>query len=206
MNVLIFGAGGYAKEIIDLIEDNTTAKIIGLIDKNGIGSKVLGHEILGSDQEVKRMVNSRKVTHFFVAIGDIITRERVYKQTSLILKPLNIISKKAYISKYAKLGNHVVVFPGVVINSDVEIGNNVIVNTNSAIGHEVKIGNNVNINPGASIAGKVRIGEFSTVGIGASIKENLTIMPNTLIGAGAVVVKNTISGNTYIGVPARIKK
>lgn len=203
MNIVIFGAGGQAKETIDLIKGNVKGKIVGYIDKQLDQNKIFDVRYLGQDQDIDKIVKKYKVTHFFIAIGDLKIRSRIYLVVKKKLKPLSIISKSANISRYAKFGQHVIVYPGATVNADATIGNNVYINSNASIGHEVQIGDHVNINPGASIGGKVAIGDFTTVGIGASIRENLHISKNTTIGGGAMVTKDTKSGKTYIGVPAK---
>ena len=203
MKIVIFGASGQAKETIDLIEENIKGRIIGYLDKSP-GPDIFGYKFLGTDNQVDKIIKKHQPTHFFVAIGDLMIRSKIYLAMTGKLKPISIISKKAHISKYAKIGDHVIIYPGVVINADVNIGNNVLVNSNASIGHETKIGNHVNINPGANIAGKVTIEDFCFIGIGASIRENLHIAKNTTIGGGAMVTKDTKPDKTYVGVPARI--
>ena len=204
MKIIIFGAGGQAKETIDLIRENVKAQIIGIVNKQNINEKILGYKFLGTDDQINKIIKKNKATHFFAAIGDLKIRNRIYNTTKKSLKPLTIISKKANLSKFCKFGDHVIIYPGVTINAEVTIGNNNFINSNVSIGHESQIGNHININPGVNIAGKVIINDFCTIGIGASIKENLRISQNTVVGAGAVVVKNTLPNKTYIGIPAKI--
>src|SRR3989344_1764866 len=195
MKIIIFGAGGFAKEIIDLIEDNIEGDILGYIDKVESHKKILDCPRLGSDQHLNQIIKKYKPSHFFAAIGDSKIRSKLYSNLKSKLSPLSIISKKAHISKYTKIGNHVAVYPYAVISTQVSIGNNTFVYSNSFVGHESKIGNHVNINPGVSIAGKVIIEDFVTVGIGASVKEKLHISKSTTIGGGAMVVKDTKLNN-----------
>ncbi len=204
MKIIIFGAGGQAKETIDLIEENLKATIVGIIDKKTLDSKIFGHRVLGTDDDLDSLIKKYKATHFTVAIGDVKIRSRLYNIAKAKLQPLSIISKYAHISKYAKIGEHATIYPGVVISADVTIGNNALINSNVSIAHEAKIGRHVDINPGANIAGKVVIDDFCFVGIGASIRENLHIAKNTTIGGGAMVTEDTKPNKTYVGVPARI--
>ena len=206
LNIIIFGSGGFAKEAIDLIEENLNGKIIGFIDKKNTDKLILGYSFLGTDKNINEIIKQYKATHFFVAIGDIKIRSQLFISLRNKLKPLTIISKNASLSKYSRIGEHAIIYPGVIINAEVTLGDNVIVNTNVTIGHETKIGSHVNINPGANIAGKVKVNNFCTVGIGSTIKENLIIGSNSTIGAGAVVVKNALANKIYIGVPAEIMK
>lgn len=204
MNVVIFGTGGQARETIDLIEENVKGKIVGLIGKESSKTEIFGYKILGSDRDLNFIIQRYKVTHFSVAIGDVKIRSKLYNFSKKNLHPLSVISKKAYVSKHTKIGEHCIIYPGVVVNADVRIGNNALINSNASIAHEVKIGNHVNINPGVSIAGKTIIDDFCFIGIGASIRENLHIAKNTVIGGGAMVVKNTEPNKRYIGIPAEI--
>jgi len=204
MNIAILGTSGQAKETADLIKENINGKIVGFVDKNFSSGKIFDYKLLGTDQQINSIIKRYKVTHFFVAIGDIKTRSKIYLTMKKILKPLTIVSKKANISKYARFGEHVIIYPGVTINAEVVVGDNVYINSNAAIAHEVKIGNHVNVNPGVNIAGKVIIDDYCFIGIGASIRENLRIAKNTIIGGGAMVTKDTKPGKTYIGVPAKI--
>ncbi len=206
MRIFIFGAGGQAKETIDLIETSVKGKIVGIIDKKPFSEKYFGYRVLGTEKNLDSLIKKYKPTHFSVAIGDIKTRRRLYELLKTKLKPLSLISRHAYISKSVKLGDHVVVYPGVVISTDVTIGNNALINTNASIAHEVKIGDHVDINPGVNIAGKTIIEDLCFIGIGASIKEDLHIAKGTIIGGGAMVVKDTKAGKTYTGVPAKILK
>lgn len=204
MRVIIFGAGGQAKETIDLIEDNLKANIVGLVDKKPSNLAIFGYKVLGTESEFTSIIKKHKVTHFSVAIGDVKLRSKLYNFARSKLLPLSVISKEAHISKYAKIGEHATIYPGVVINADVTIGNNALINSNASIAHEVKIGNHVDINLGANIAGKVVIEDYCFIGIGASIRENLRIAKNTKIGGGAMVTKDTKPNKTYVGVPAKI--
>lgn len=206
MKVVIVGGGGFAKEIIDLIEDSTSGRIIGYVDKKKNNSGILKYPYLGCDEELNIIIKKYKLSHFFVAIGDTKRRSFLYLKYKKMLTPITIISRKAHISKYAKFGEHVVVYPFSVVSTEVSIGNNVIIYSNSFLGHESVICDHVNINPGVNVAGNVFVDEYSTIGIGASIKERVRIASNTFVGAGAVVVNNTKPNNTYIGVPAEIIK
>jgi len=204
MRIIIFGAGGQAKETIDLIEDNIKGEIIGIIDKKPTNTKFFGYKILGTEKNLDSIIKKNKITHFTVAIGNIKTRAKIYNLVKTKIKPLSIISKKAYISKSVRIGEHATIYPGVVVNADAAIGNNVLINSNATIAHEVRVADHVNINPGANIAGKVIIEDFCFIGIGASIRENLHIAKNTTIGGGAMVTRDTKPNNTYGGVPAKI--
>ena len=52
--LILVGAGGHAKSLIDLVESNGDFKIIGLIvNSHEVGKTILGYEILGDDSILK---------------------------------------------------------------------------------------------------------------------------------------------------------
>ena len=104
MKIIIFGAGGQAKESIDLIGENIKATIVGIIDKKTLRSKILSYRVIGTDDDLDSLIKKYKATHFTVAIGDVKIRSRLYNFAKVKLQPLSIISKYAYIRKYAKIG------------------------------------------------------------------------------------------------------
>ena len=103
MKIVIFGTGGQARETIDLIEENVKGKIVGLIGKESSKSQIFGYKVLGSNRDLDFIIQKYKVTHFSVAIGDVKIRSKLYNFSKRKLRPLSIISKKAYVSKHTKI-------------------------------------------------------------------------------------------------------
>ena len=67
--IIIIGAGGHAHASIDVIEQCDKYSIVGLIVKKGkLASTVFGYPVLGTDQELKKMVEGiRKIV---IALGN----------------------------------------------------------------------------------------------------------------------------------------
>src|SRR5690606_32020947 len=101
---------------------------------------------------------------------------------------INVIHPFASISPTAVLGEGVVIFPGVVLNTEVRIGNNTIIATGSCIDHETVIGDNVLVSAGVIVGGYVKIEESVVIALGAKIVSGIVIGSNALVAAGAVVV------------------
>ena len=55
------------------------------------------------------------------------------------------------------------------------------------------------------MAGGVRIGRATHVGIGAVIRQGIQVGDDAIIAAGAVVVNDIQSGETVMGVPAKVQ-
>lgn len=208
MKIVIAGASGFGKEVLDILRHEPNNDIVGFIDKDEklFGSKINGVPVLGDDAILAKL-HSEGVSAVVVAIGDHRIRRRLFDLAlDYGYELINVIHPSAYISRYAELGRGVIIYAGVVINTNVRIGDNVLLNSGATIGHDTKIGGDVNINPGANIAGRVLIKRGAYIGIGASISENLTIGEGSVVGAGSVVVRDVPDNVVATGVPARATK
>lgn len=213
-DIVIVGAGGHAKVIIDIINSQKKYKIIACIDQlEKVGTYIYGIEIMGDASSIEQLyvtaqylVNSG-ITNAFVAIGD--NRQRMVianKMREWGFRMVNAISPFAYVAESAKLGDGIAVMPGAVINADAAIMDNAIVNTNATVEHDCVIMSNSHIAPGCTLAGNVTIGEGTLVGIGTKIIPNLQVGDWSVIGAGAVVVGNLPAQALALGVPAKVNK
>lgn len=206
--VLVYGASGHGKVIIDIIEKEGEHEIVGVIDDDLKKEKVFcGHPLLGGfdllDEEAYRNSN------LILAIGDNTMRQKLYEKIVALGHKYEFISAvhpSAQIGKDVNIGTGTAVMANTAINSDTEIGTHVIINTGAVIEHDCKIGDYVHISPGACLAGGISVGDFSHVGIGASAIPGVKIGKNSIIGAGAVVVDDVPDSVTAIGIPAKIKK
>lgn len=207
--VLILGAGGHAKILIDIILKSTDYYLEAIIGQDCEPCDlVLGYKILKGD---KHLLDYKRKNVNSVAIGiggytnNMKRKEMYYKLKDMGFEIVNLIDPSATISPFAKLGDGVVVFAGVVINPDVVIGNNVIIATGSTIDHETIIEDHVLVSAGVTIGAGNLIKEGALLALGSNIISRVVIGQNSLVAAGAVVV-NDIPDNTVVfGIPAKPK-
>ncbi|QXP55249.1 acetyltransferase [Cellulophaga sp. HaHa_2_95] len=206
--VIIFGASGHAKVVIDIIEKQNQYEIFGLVDSFKPKKTLLfEYAILGSEDDLPALVKEHNIYGIIVAIGDNCTRNIIVHKVQEIcptLQFINAIHPNAVLGKNVALGNGIVVMPGAIINSDAAIGDSCIVNTNASVGHEAILKDFSSISPGVKIGGNFNLGFCSAISIGATIIENITIGDNTIIGAGAVVTRDFPNGVVAYGSPAKI--
>lgn len=205
MNVFLYGAGGHARVVIDVLEQ-TGIKVRVVIDDN---KELDGRTILG--YPIRHTVNvfdsllEEGIQHGIVAIGDNRIRQRqAASLTSNGFKLITAIHPSAVISQHAVLGRGITIMANAVINPGCKIGDNVIVNTGSVIDHDCIIDECAHIAPGVSISGTVKIGERTFIGTGTSIKNNVEIGSDTTIGAGAAVISDIPKQVKAVGVPAKV--
>lgn len=207
--IVLVGAGGHCKVIIDIIKSMRKYEIVCITDSKGVGDKIFDIPIIGSD-EVLPQVYKGGVRNAFVCLGSINNigfRDKIYyKLRKIGYEVPKLIHNKAIVSPYAKIEDGTCVMAGAVVNAGAVIQENCIINTSSIIEHDCVIGRNSHISPGANLAGGVKIGDNSHVGMGASIIQGVTIGTNVVIGAGAVVLEDLKDNVTAVGIPSKIIK
>lgn len=196
-SIIIFGAGGHTKVIIDLIKELNQYTIIGIYDDNKEGD-FDGIPILGKidDNIIK---NSDE---YIIGIGNDNIRKIIYERFynlpwAILIHPRSIVSKRAVINSGS------VVFAGAVIQTGVNIGKQCIINTNCNIDHESIVSHFTSICPGVTICGNVIIGELTFVGANSTIIQGKSIGKNCIIGAGTVVIRNVDDYCKVVGNPSR---
>lgn len=209
--IVVVGAGGFAREVMDIIEDLTECghisyEILGAIDPMPSESQLArlhsrGVRYLGDDDSWLQQPNADR---FVVALGDPVLRSRVVpRYLRAGVTPATLIHPSALVGRHTTIEEGAIVCAGAVISTNVRLSSFATVNPNATIGHDATIGEFVSVNPGAIISGDVSIGERTLIGAGAIVLENLSVAADCIVGAGACVTKQVFSGTTVIGVPAR---
>ena len=191
-NIVVIGAGGHARSVIDIIEELREWKIIGLIGKEEeLGKQVNGYRILGTDDELESI---RKLCQYaFIGIGQI----KDYMPRIIIAKKLDklkfkipiIQAKGAYVSKRTTIQRGTLICNGSIINSGAQIGEHTIINTGAIIEHDSKIGSYTHVSTGTIVNGGVKVGEKSFIGSRSMVREGVVVPKCSIIRAGSVVMK-----------------
>jgi sugar O-acyltransferase (sialic acid O-acetyltransferase NeuD family) len=193
-SIVIIGAGGHAKMVIDIIQQQRQFTIVGLTSNDSNGSPVFGLPILGKDEDVLENLYQKGVRFAAIGVGALKNpafRIKIAEKLQKIGYQLPaLIHHKAIVEPSAKLEAGVQVMAGAIIGSDVQIDQLCIINSGAIISHDCKIGQNVHITPGAMLAGSVTIGNNSIVGMGCTIYIGTHVGANTIIVNGVNVFKN----------------
>lgn len=205
--VFLYGSGGHAKVVLDILRLKGAA-VVALLDddESRTNLDVMGAPVVHPDQALMTL-KDQNVLYGIIAIGA--NRIRMEKAALIRSKGYELLSAvhpAAVIADSVSLGLGTVVMAGSVVNWDAEIGENVILNTGCTVDHDAKIGGGVHLSPGVNVGGGAAIGEGSHIGIGASVLPGITIGANVVVGGGAVVIHDLPSGATAVGVPARVIK
>lgn len=188
--LILIGGGGHCKSVIDVAE-SAGYTILGILDKPElVGNKVLGYEIIGTDDDIPQYVDKAE---FLITVGQIKSPAIRQKLALLVMRAggkfATVIANDAYVSKYAKIGTGTVVMHKAVLNADACIGEHCIINTMANIEHEVQIGGFCHVSTGVMVNGNCVIGDEVFIGSGSVLYNGISVIDNAIIPAGSVVRK-----------------
>lgn len=209
-NIIIIGASGHAKIIIDIIEQLGYYHIVGLIDSfKPKGSFIFEYEILGSENDIPKLSEIYNFNTGIIAIGDNWTRKKIHKKIIKIAPSFEFISAihpKSVIGKNVKIGQGTVIMAGAIVNSDAKIEDFCIINTKASLGHDGYLGKYASLAPNVTIGGNVAIGAFTAISLSASVIQNIHIGKHSIIGACALINRKVGDYKMVYGVPGKVIK
>lgn len=203
--LVLVGASGHAKAVIDVIEKEGRYRISHLLDDNAAlhGRPFFGYRVSGATQSILASAAAERPM-VFVSIGDNAARVRIANWLrSQGFELARAVHPHAQVGRGAAIGAGSVLMAGAVVNSDATIGENVIINTGATVDHDCVIGDGVLVAPGAHLCGGVRVGAGSVIGAGAVLIPGVCVGANTVIGAGSTLLEDVADNAKAAGSPAR---
>lgn len=194
--MIIYGASGHGKVIVDILELNGIREI--MVWDDSPQEHLSGYEVSLPQQ------GGYEDTPLIVSIGDNATRKKIAEKLSPDTLFYSVVHPGATISKSASIDRGTVVMAGVSINPDAIIGRHCIINTNASIDHDCVIGDYVHISPNVALCGDVSVGEGTHIGAGTVVIPGKKIGKWCIIGAGSVIINDVPDGAKVVGNPGRI--
>jgi sugar O-acyltransferase (sialic acid O-acetyltransferase NeuD family) len=205
-DLVVIGAGGMAREVLDVVEAVNTAKlawrVIGLVAEPAPDESLLrrrGYRFLGNLDTLRDLD-----CDVVIGIGNGSVRARIDAEVSAWgHRSATLIHPASTIGSDVHVGEGTVLLAGARITTNVVLGRHVHLNQNSTVGHDCRLADYVSVNPLAAVSGNVTIGSETTVGAIAVVIEGRQVGRRCMIGAGAVVIRDVEDDRTVVGVPAR---
>ena len=206
--IVVFGASGHAKVVLDIILRQGIYEVAGLLDNyKPVGTPCGVHQVLGDISALPGLAFEHAGLGCVVAIGDNWSRARIVNKIRECCPDLNFataVHPSAQVAEDAFIGQGTVIMAGAVVNSGAYVGPFCILNTHSSLDHDSVMEEFSSLGPAAVTGGSIYVGGYSNVGIGATVVQEVTIGRHTVIGAGAVVMKSVPDEVVVYGTPARI--
>ncbi len=207
--VIVLGAGGHAKVVVDLLQK--LGRSVAAVVENGNSEN--GRVVLGVRVQDESTVLNYSPDQIDLALGvgmptqnpvaGLLGRNALAERfRSKGYRFPALTHPSAIIGSETELGDGSQVMAGVVVQPGCMIGEFVIVNTRASIDHDCSISGGSHIAPGAVLGGAVQVGRETLVGIGATIKQGIVIGSRALIAGGAMVASDVPDGEIWMGVPA----
>lgn len=210
-DIVIYGAGGFGREIaclIRLINESKKEpewKLIGFLDDNeGLwGSQNAYGTVLGGADWLNTYENDLACA---VAVG---SPAAVMAITAKINNP-----KVSFPNLYAptvtfldkeslEIGQGNIFCSNCFVSCNIKVGNFNLFNGYIPIGHDAVIGDCNVVMPSCNISGGVVLGNGNFLGVQSVVLQYVKIGNNTRVGANSVVMRKTKDGYLYIGNPAK---
>jgi sugar O-acyltransferase (sialic acid O-acetyltransferase NeuD family) len=202
--VVVYGTGGHAKVILDILTDQGRTVAAVLDDNEALWGKPFRQiTVDGGFDELKKFPDH----DIIIAVGN----NQARRQIALGIGTLNYhftsaIHSSAQISDSVNVDVGTSIMSNVAVNADTTIGQHAILNTGCTVDHDCVIGDFVHLSPGVHLAGNVRIDSGSHLGVGISVVPGVSIGEGSIIGAGAAVIGDIPPHCTAVGVPAKVIK
>lgn len=164
MTYVIYGAGGHAQVVADLVGE-LGGHVVSFFDDH---EKAISHiPVIGYDDTLypEAMI--------IVGVGNNEAREAIVNkmkhQAGVLIHPAAVVAKSATI------GEGTVILAKAVVQANAKIGRHVIVNAGAIIDHDAVVEDFAHIGPGVYVGGGAVIGKAVTVNPGAVIMRNTVI-------------------------------
>lgn len=206
MKLLIYGSGGSGRELFDMIDSEPRLSArwedLAFIDDTKPAGTCRDHLMFPLDEAPEGF--SPEEAEVSIAVGEPAARkllaERVQERGYRLA---DIIHPDAIISKYATVGNGVIIKAGAVVSCDSVVGDNVWIQSNAVVAHDARVGNHCQISYSAVIAGRTVLEDCVFLGLMCCLRDKITIGEGSVVAMGAMVMRDVRPGMVVMGNPAR---
>ena len=201
--VILIGSGGHALSLSEFAED----QIVGYLSNEE--NEDMPGRWFGPDEKAIEWIKKGKKFHVaYVYSG----WPKMDKRKALIefyeerkAQFQSLISPTAIVTSHSHIGEGTALMTGCIINR-AKIGRHVIVNSGAIIEHDCEVGDNSFIGPGAVIGGFTKVGKNCFIGLGAKVGNGLRIGDNITVAMGSIVNKDLTEPGIYHGFPLKRAK
>ncbi len=182
MNVVLVGAGGHAKALVEAVMAQG-GRIVLYIDRSAA-------EWLDAPRETSDEAASPADGNLLLGLGGT-DPKGLEQRLALLDRYLTrgfqadpLVHPAAWVSSSARLESGAVVLAGAVVQPNVRIGRGSIVNSGAIVEHDSTVGDGSHIAPGAIVLGGCDVGRCCMIGAGAVILPNAQVSDRSLVAAG----------------------
>ena len=204
--LIVFGASGHARVILDMAGRSGRFHILGLLDSyKPAGALILDHPVLGNESMLPALAATHPGLQVHIAIGDNDARARVCRHLTGLCPEIilaTIIDPAAVVSRHADIGPGTCIMPGAVVNAGASTGMACIINSRAILEHDARLGDHSSLGPGSIAAGGASIGDATAILAGGVVKHGVRVGAHSVALTGAVITTDCEPGGVMEGNPA----
>lgn len=209
--IVIVGAGGHARELLDLVEainaEGERYEVLGyLVDPEYAAAGTVIHDrpVLGGLDWLDRYAAEASVV---CGIGYPHVRHgMVQRAAARGARFVSLVHPRALLTRRVELGSGVVIAAGCILTNQIRLGDHVQLNLSTTISHDCVLGAFASTGPGVHVAGSVVLEEGAYLSTGVSVIPGVRVGRWAVVGAGAAVVRDVPANAVAVGVPAEVKR
>ena len=173
-NIVIIGAGGHGRVVLDTILKQGAYHVLGFIDDHiPEGTIFNGVKVIGNTKNTEWI--SAGAEFFIVALGNNTLRKNLYDNFKSLLKPATVVHPSAVIADSVAIGLGCMVLANTVIGSNAVIGENCIINVMSLVDHDSQLADHVHVSQGTIIGSNVKVPTLHITKLGERIFSNTSL-------------------------------
>lgn len=206
MKLLVYGSGGFGKEVLDTARrmNRATPRWDGFefIEDVRPPGEYFGIPVRTVSDALARYPSDER--EVIIAVGE--PRSRVRLREELGERGVTfgrVIDPSAIIAESAVLGDGVIVSAFCIVASSATLGDNVVLNVQAIAGHDVSVERDTVLSSMVNIGGACTVGTCSYIGMGAQVKDKISIGDRTILGMGSVLHDSLGDDLIAMGNPAR---
>lgn len=208
-DLIIVGAGGFARELLEIVRGINAAatdgepvwNVLGFLDDNpdALAGKKCDYKVIGAISDWQPKENE----YFALGIAEPHTKEKITAALDARgVKWACILAPTALIAASAAYGRGFVAYPRASLGPDAVVGDFVTL-LSTGLGHDAQVGDFCTISSYVGVNGYVKLGKRVYIGSHASLLPNITVGDDGYVGIGSVVVRSVKAGTRVFGNPAK---
>jgi len=209
-DVVIIGAGGFARETLDVFdavnEVKPTYNVLGYIvgREYGVSGTIVNDKPILGDFD---WFTGHTGVLAICGVGAPETRRKmILKVKEYGIGFCSVIHPNAITTRWNKIGVGSIITAGCILTNQITVGDHVHLNLDCTVGHDAILEDFVTVAPGVHISGNVTLKTGAYIGTGANIIEKKTVGMWSVVGAGSAVVNDVPANVTVVGTPGKVIK
>jgi len=198
--IAMFGAGGHARSLADVVR-RCGARVELVV---GAPTSHWDCDVVESDDEGMGRARRAGLTAVVGLGGNAGRLDLARRLLSASIDLPALVASTATVADPRALGPGAAILEHAHVGPGSTIGTAALLNTAAVVEHDCAVGDGAHVAPGAVLAGHVVCGARSMVGARAVVLVGLRMGNDCRVGAGATVTKDVETGDTVVGIPARV--